>query len=121
MSLNVTTIDQRFVLEEVDGKLYMVCRSTSYEAPIVFVRKWLVKDVAPESVVLGSSARYNGNGTYEIQTTLGYRRTRTIVVNSHADVAEELPFECPKVRKGVETRYMYGGWQKLTRGEWQPA
>ncbi len=35
---------------------------------------------------------------------------------------EETPIPCPKVRAGIETRYMNGGWEKLSKRQgWVPA
>lgn len=31
---------------------------------------------------------------------------------------EHEPIPCPKVRKGVETRYRYGHWEKLLKSGW---
>ena len=31
------------------------------------------------------------------------------------------PYPCPKVRKGIETRYHYGQWQKLLKSGWVSA
>ena len=35
--------------------------------------------------------------------------------DSKAVRVETMPFPCPKVRKGIETRYRHGTWQKLLK------
>jgi hypothetical protein len=42
-----------------------------------------------------------------------YRQgTYLVVVTEHEGTASETPVPCPKVRKGIETRWHQGAWQK---------
>lgn len=68
---------------------------------------------------LNKEATYDGNGCYQIRIApyvyrpcnlAEYGQTRSLAVETE-------PIPAPKVRKGIETRYRDGRWQKYLRSE----
>lgn len=39
------------------------------------------------------------------------------VETEHSGTIREIPYPCPKVRAGIETRYRYGQWEKNTKAK----
>jgi hypothetical protein len=120
VSLDTYNIDQLDIVEAIDGKVYLVTRWSYQDEPKIREMGWLVPSVAPHEVKLGTKAQRNHGGCYDIEVVVGTSRRRTVYIDKKASIDREVPFPCPKVRKGVYTRYMWGGWQKLQRDEWVP-
>lgn len=104
----------------------MVHDSSCIDEPIIIRRGWkviaardgwnlnVILDPTLDGIgIMKGNIISTGNGIIHLHTGDGKELS---VIN------EELPFPCPKVKKGIETRYFYGTWQKLSKREgWIPA
>lgn len=67
----------------------------------------------------GNNLHRHDTGSYTVLSRNGYTGYDRISVrcmpNAEADIVEEEDFECPKTRKGIDTRYQYGRWEKYSK------
>jgi hypothetical protein len=71
----------------------------------------------------GFEAHKDGPGTYSVRI-LPHVYSRWALINGGQTVPEyneRLPIPCPKVRKGIETRWRNGEWVKLLKTGWMRA
>jgi hypothetical protein len=68
---------------------------------------------------LDKEALYEGGGTYRIRMAAYTYRTASLSEygNTRSMAIETEPIAAPKVRKGIETRYRDGRWQKYLKSE----
>lgn len=59
----------------------------------------------------GHISCYLGSGAYFVGELANGGSTKSVLFETH-----DVP--CPKVRKGIETRWHNGRWEKLLRGGW---
>ena len=64
-------------------------------------------DAVRDGGIAGGWANYHGEGW-----------TVQFGSNCQAESATERDVPCPKVRKGIETRWHNGEWQKMLKGGW---
>lgn len=115
----------RDVLVEHNNLLYVMSEDTNYSRPIL-VRSY--RRVRYE----GTASRFKRDyGEDRIGQSLTWSRVREAYQDesklfydlpqggkTRPEFTEETPFECPKVRRGIETRYRDGRWQKLLKSGW---
>ena len=109
-------------IEYKDRCLYLVSQFSELDKPLLHKQYWNFGPYDAESAARYSSGqeiRALGDGRYSVQVAPFNWRTlalpeggRTIV--DHVDITT---IECPKVRKGIETRYWNGRWQKYLKSE----
>lgn len=79
---------------------------------------WTGKGYLPASEILVQKYR----GSYDLKfPNCGFWTDSGIRGNTKAVRVEREPLPCPKVRKGIETRYRDGRWQKLLKKGWVTA
>ena len=117
----VLTMEYIDTIECKDKRLYIVSRFSESEKPLLHKQYWSFGPCDAESAARysGQEIRSLGDGRYSVRVapfnwvTLALPDGgRTIV--DHVDIT---PIECPKVRKGIETRYWNGRWQKYLKSE----
>jgi len=129
-------------LDRVDGKLFIRNEDTDHDKPIKrclwwpvirtsgYIPCWFVpQDTDSEycrvcenrrgSVLhdlAGDTLRVGGrDGRYGGSLRNGVRYELWIDPRANAVKVEETPIPCPKVRKGIETRFYRGTWQKYLK------
>jgi len=111
---------------ERNGKLYVCKIDSAWSIPERITMYWPVAE--------SSGNPYNGNrpGPGDIATyqrscwtttaPAGFPSTGSVRCvgngNTPAEIVEKSPILAPKVRKGIETRYHEGRWQKLLKSGW---
>jgi hypothetical protein len=114
-----------------DHKLFIRYETCRYSEPIKDVLYW---PVSHASAFVGETfplpARDAGNGSYTVRrnpdldkSDCGYDAHFTVYFPNggatKAEFVETSEIPCPKVRKGIETRYHNGRWEKYTKqGGW---
>ena len=103
---------------------YFAYSSNSFLTPERVTNYWQVMHAIPgESSIDGAEAyieqRHYGS---VVVYRLGQRLwSADVAVRSECDRTESEPLPCPKVRKGIETRYRNGRWEKRLKTGWVPA
>lgn len=118
----VGTIDYR------DGWLCLKYVSPKFDVPELMTEWWGIERVFPgDRETLDLTGAYAAMSGRTVSFRMGtgpsaaWARDR-VVPNQPAVAVEVVPLPCPRVRKGIETRYRRGRWEKYlqTRG-WVPA
>ena len=71
---------------------------------------------------LGQQLTTHGNGVYRVRLCNGMVERYLRLPEggrTKAMFTEVTEIACPKVRKGIETRYRNGSWQKLLKSGWE--
>lgn len=107
-----------------DGKVFVEVVLGIITRPARRRLAWLA-DVDPARVVEGWPARWKYQGAYSSVGPTGLPVTFLLVggPGGNAEIDEEIPVECPKVRKGTKTKWdgsfgELGAWMKLTAKGW---
>ena len=113
-------------LVEIDKRLYVRWENPGFSEPIMHVNYWPTGIYAPEfkfnyGVELPLKLTDLGNGCYRVFEGYTYDRDTVIRLTNggatKSEKYEEIPIPCPKVRKGIQTRYDHGYWQKYLKSE----
>ncbi len=115
-------------LAEIDGKLCVRYATTYENEPTRQIMYWACERAVrnpynANAPTAGDHARYNGNGSWDTSRE-GSGSTGSVSTGAgdrQAFKVEREPVPCPKVRKGLETRWYQGAWQKLMAKGWVPA
>jgi hypothetical protein len=115
-------------LVERDGALFVVYESTRYSEPILDRLWWRVERVNrnpynarwPQAGDTAKKSAGDG-GVWHCWNDGGV--TGDVVFNPKTEAAHRdvEPVPCPKVRRGVKTRWKDGRWEKLLKSGWTPA
>lgn len=108
------------VLRQRDGKWYVDASHPANSEPTLITISWLVTGTrrginygpAPEMVDGLAVTHSDIGGEYWQAYEHGNYLT---LLTEHDGTISEVPLPCPKVRKGIETRYRYGRWEKAVR------
>jgi hypothetical protein len=117
-----TTVDWR------DGWLCIRAEYTENDKPVIQVLWWPVYKCIRRDAehLIGLRAQGGTSGVYAVQLGLGFcgqwldlallngRQTKAIAM-------DQIPVHCPKVRKGIPTRYTRGRWEKQLKTGWTSA
>lgn len=112
-------MEKRYLKIDSTGKMFVVSEYSLQSTPIIARVSWPVvaikgnpyrgapvpKDGDLLNHNLGSTGSNHINNDYTVY--IESMQTRGTL--------EEIPFPCPKVRKGIETRYYFGEWQKYSK------
>jgi hypothetical protein len=109
-----------------DKVWYVVSEYAIFSEPKIRRLGWKV--TSGERLGALNPDEHNGNelyrhdtGSYTVLSRNGYtgfdRISVRVAPDAQADFVEEEVFDCPKVRKNVETRYHDGRWQKYSKRE----
>lgn len=115
----MATLTGRMVLR--GGRYYFAYSSADNNRPELVTNYWLVC-----SAVIGES-EYDGAEAYWDNGRLAFRLGERLwsreqyLASKPSDITEVVPIPCPKVRKGIETRYRHGRWEKCLRAGWVSA
>jgi hypothetical protein len=115
-------------LQARNGLLYVVNRWPMSDEPEV-ITSWYPTGIPARDYpdYLGQRLECLGSGQYrpEGPRVNGFRPQFVFALLKGGDTLPEFterePLPCPKVRKGTETRYCQGRWEKLLRKGWVPA
>ena len=112
-------------IAEHDRRLYVADAYPMYDEPI------MVTSFYPTGIPVRDYEEYVGRradriapGVYQPHTppyTFAPRFALTQYGQTVAEFTIREPIPCPKVRKGIETRYMAGQWTKSLATGWIPA
>jgi hypothetical protein len=104
-----------------DKRYYFAYSSPDYYHPKLVTHYWFVGNaVIGESEYDGADAYCdNGNVAFRMGDRLWSREQ--YMASKSADFTEVTPIPCPKVRKGIDTRYRDGRWEKCLKTGWAPA
>jgi hypothetical protein len=116
-------------LAERDGKLFVVYDSPMDMAPKLHRLWWEVYQIKGNA---WNAYRPEAGDTVRSQMGGDWTASREGVASNTGSVwfpsglqarhIEEIDVPCPKVRKGIETRWYQGAWQKYSKAEgWIPA
>lgn len=116
-----------FYLENREGKLSVATRSTHYSEPVEIIVYWDVIDAASAQEFQERFSRQlplpvthtPGNPGFYLYLP-GQFKSLHLRTPERGEVVEK-SYPCPKVRKGTETRYHCGRWQKATKKGWVAA
>jgi hypothetical protein len=114
-------------LGEWDGQLCVYDEDTLNSEPIKLKRWWPIGLRAYDFYrnygehLKNAPVRYGGaNGVYEIMTEMGARPLKIQLIDGGATRPvhfEKVPYQCPKVKKGMQTRYYDGQWWKYLKSK----
>ena len=110
------------------GHLCVAWADTDTHTPIRITYYWPCYATRQDKVdaLLGLDAHDEGDGVFAWKEGTGFagiwQRTRLQNGGSTKpiDVVRQ-PIPCPKVRKGIETRWVAGRWEKCLKSGWAPA
>lgn len=110
------------------GHLCVAWSDTDTNAPTKITYYWPCYKTSADSVaqIIGLDAYDEEQGVFAFKTGAGYagtwRRVRLQDGGSTKaiDITRE-PIPCPTVRKGIETRWWRGRWEKYLKTGWTPA
>jgi hypothetical protein len=116
-------------LAQKDGYLCVVWQDSNYSEPTIYRNYYACYPMTSHEFEIefpeGTYRIYENSipGSYSIFFDTGIRRTLYLADSSAKPIAFETePYPCPKVRKGIETRYRDGRWEKYLKSSgWQPA
>lgn len=112
-----------------DGKIYIRSEYTQGSQPVRTIMYW---PVSHANAVIGEvfplPARRADSGLYNVRrepdlnkADCGYDAHFSVYLpeggNTKAEIVENVDYPCPRVRKGIETRYHNGSWQKYSKRE----
>jgi hypothetical protein len=116
------------VVDYRDGWLCVRYDDNHFDRPERIQTFWPVRQESRSYVqdLIGSPASYDGHGSYAALipgTIRMYERLPLLNGGQTQPIATNVePLPCPKVRKGIPTKYARGQWWKLLKTEgWIPA
>ncbi len=112
------------VMHGTPAALHVRYASTRYSEPVEDVLYWKVVRIQRNAYnmdvpVIGDvvqSSPHTGGLWFVTSRSSGEVSTGT--GSTQAAYRESVPFPCPPVRKGLQTRYLDGEWQKLLKSGW---
>lgn len=115
----MASLQGKMVLRE--RRYYFAHTQTAFDKPESVTNYWLVcQAVIGEESYDGAEAYWdNGRLAFRLGERLWSREQ--YLASKPADITESAPLPCPKVRKGIETRYRQGRWEKCLRTGWVAA
>jgi hypothetical protein len=114
MNTNCSLVDR-------DGWVFVREIDDAYDKPVRTISYWPIGlktyylKVNYGEHKLGQSMRYQGQGVYLDEDGLRYELKNN--GETKAEHWEEEQIVCPKVRKGIETRFHRGSWQKYLKSQ----
>jgi hypothetical protein len=112
-------------LVEIDKRLFVRWENADFAEPVLHVNYWPTGVYAPEfkfnyGMELPCALKDLGNGCYQV-TLEGYGQGPVARLTdggaTKSTKYEQIPIPCPKVRKGIQTRYEHGYWRKYLKSE----
>lgn len=108
-----------------DGALFIVYETTLDSEPTLKRLWWRVEHTKGEpysgrTPLAGDTCTSSGNNWHCSREGCGLTGSVYAAGNREAEIVEFEPVPRPKVRKGIETRWHYGKWEKLTKKGWVP-
>jgi len=119
-----------YTIQYQDANAYVCYSAPMQNAPIICENYWKITNADVKGTELhygqpmdGIHLDQIGGGEY---WPVGFSRRNpgnVILIDPTAPpvFTKNRPYICPKVRKGIETRYYYGQWQKLLKSGWTAA
>lgn len=118
-------------IEYRDGWMCVKTVDTNFNEPVQVTQYWPICRASAYDIQLcdltGCEAEFdhNGNVYYKMghSTSAIWSRNQCLYDGSKTVciATDSAPLPCPKVRKGVETRYRNGRWEKCLRTGWTAA
>lgn len=117
-------------LAHIEGKWYVASAMTLNE-PIRYVNYYRIVDLRNDPMQwtppIAEADRLklepsSSCSTYTVRPDpRGGRLTLIIDAHAQAEYIDDYPVICPKVRKGIATRWGNGRWEKALKAGWTPA
>lgn len=113
------------------GRIYVVDSESAWDRPEWIVRYWPTRfgrqDLAsfsterPDDKAEDIKVCQSGHG-YDLKfPNCGFASFAQVNGTDRPLRFETVPYPCPKVKAGIETRYRDGRWQKLLKTGWKDA
>ncbi len=117
------------IVDYRDGWLCVRYTDTEFFEPIRYSHYWPVRRIPRDEAtnIIGKQAVHAGVGAYCAKTDdrpgCGFWVQLPLLNGGQTMpiVTEREPIPCPKVRKGIETRYERGRWEKHLKTGWTVA
>ena len=112
-------------LVEIDNRLFVRWENPDFCEPVVHINYWPTGIYSPQfkftyGMELPTNLKDVGNGCYQVIVE-GWGQGPTIRLTeggaTKSTKYEKHPIPCPKVRKGIQTRYDHGYWMKYLKSE----
>ena len=122
-----------------DGRLYVQHTDNLWSQPVQVIQYWPIEERlsrAASRLEGFTVVDHMGRGEFQLEygaalerlgDTMEYHQLKECKAvlphggRTQSEFREEIPIPCPRVRKGIETRYECGRWEKLLRKGWVPA
>ena len=118
-------VKMKNTLDFKDNLLCIRHEDVGYDIPETIVLWWPIGRLprADYDHLLGQEAIDNRDGIFRVQ--IGSCGSQRFMLENggqtQAIAVERTPLPCPKVRKGIETRYRSGRWEKQLKTGWTSA
>lgn len=105
------------IVEKIKEDWFVRYESFQYSEPVKVITRWKIIKVQGK-IEEGLVAQYGEMNIWH--TYNGYGNHTQFLTNKEGTI-EQIPIPCPKVRKGIRTRWMNERWEKELKQGWVPA
>jgi len=111
-----------------EGKLCVLYESVNFSEPTMTRMWWVIERTTGNPYTAdrpkeGDIAQSQNSGDWRTIDPVTNRSTGSVYIDGkkQAEHVDRVPVPLPKVRKGIETRWYMGRWEKLLKNGWVAA